>query len=130
MKRIRNDADMIRMINDIDHNNIDKDAIIKIYKAMYSEYITNISDFTIEEIRTYGVNYGTNYEDASALYFDCIEDDSYRTRTSIPLSYYILGSVYLSFDYICKFDYERDQIEVLLTNKHISDRSRAYLKLL
>jgi hypothetical protein len=130
MKRIRNDADMMRMINDIDHNNIDKDAIIKIYKAMYSEYISNISDFTVEEIRTYGINYGTNYEDESALYFDCIEDDSYRTRTSIPLSYYILGSVYLSFDYICKFDYERDQIEVLLTNKHISDRSRAYLKLL
>jgi hypothetical protein len=130
MKRIIQDADMISMVGAIDPNNIDKDAVTRVYRAMYNEDITNLSNFGIEEMRTYGVNYGTGHEDSSVLYFNCIEDDSYVIKTNIPVSNYILGSVYLSFDYICKFDYSREQIEVLLTNKHISDRSRAYLKLL
>jgi hypothetical protein len=134
MKRIKKDPTMIAMIDSVNISNIDVEAVNRTYKAIYGdayeEEITDISNFCIEEIQTYGINYGTNYDDDAALYFNCIENNSYRMRTNIPLSYYVLGSAELSFEYISKFDYDRDQIEVLLSNKNISDETRIFLKLL
>lgn len=117
------------MCNEIDLERFDAGAATRLFLKLYGEEISEVTPIGFQEIQTYGVNYGTNYDDDVSVKFQCIIEDSYRTMTSLPVSLYILASSEFSLDYITQFDFTVEELEALSVNEKIDDKTRAWISL-
>jgi hypothetical protein len=109
------------------------DAIARLYKHDFDINIENIENFYIEEVFTYGVNYGTNGspEGSMSVRFTCrLKGDITTFSTRINLRRYILVNLKdINMEDLISGRLDREEIDCFLLNANMSESQLAWLKL-
>jgi hypothetical protein len=122
------------LIINAEREDFDKDAIARIYRYDFNVEVENIDNFFIEEVYTFGVNYGTNGNidnNPFAIRFTCnIKKDITTFSTRIGLKKYILATLKgVTIEDMSYGELSREEIEYLLLNNNLSLEEKAWLKL-
>jgi hypothetical protein len=112
----------------------DKEAIIKIFKYNNGIDIENIHNFYIEELHTFGVNYGTNgdtYDVPFAIRFTCnIKGDINSFSSKVDLKEYVLVVIKnITLEDMNNGNLNKKEIDFLLMNDNLTESEKAWLKL-
>jgi hypothetical protein len=128
--RIIDDKRFTELCEEVKINNIDMNVITKIYRVLYN---INISDVEIKkpiEVKTYGVNYGTNIEGNAISFAATVSPNHYSTMV-VLLTDYVLACKPFTFEYISSFNrYANDEIDLLMINDSVDEMTKAWLKLI
>jgi hypothetical protein len=114
--------------------NFDKDAIARFYNHEFDVEIENADNFYIEEMFTYGVNYGTNGPDLNsglAIRFTCnIKGGSTTFSSRLPLDRYILTVLDdITIEDLINGNLNNRELEIFSLNINMTKEQIAWLKL-
>jgi hypothetical protein len=129
MFRITNNWKFQKLCQSIPIDNLDTNALVRIYKIIYNEDISDISNPRFHEIHIYGVNYGTN-DAGMTIEFNCKIEGRHQTSVVIPVEMYIFITYPFTLEYLIEFNgFRYEEIELLCNNDNVDDHAKAWLKL-
>jgi len=128
--RITDDKRFTELCENVRINDIDMNVIIKIYKVLYNISITDIEIRRPIEVKTYGVNYGTNVV-GNAISFAASTSPNHYSTMVVLLTDYVLACKPFTFEYISSFNrYDNDEIDLLINNDNVDEITKTWLKLM